>query len=89
MGARRRLIAPRPLLIANGAEDPRCPAEGVSLAVGIAREEYRAQGAADELLELHFEPQSGHAVTEGMWAKVDAFFIRHLSVAAVREKAEL
>ena len=63
-----------------------CPAEGVKEAVAAARLEYEAQGAP-EALQLHFEPKTGHEVTRGMWTRVDAFFVQHLSQH--QEKADL
>ncbi|KAF9601414.1 hypothetical protein IFM89_019687 [Coptis chinensis] len=35
-------IAPRPLLILNGAEDPRCPINGLNTPISKAREAYKA-----------------------------------------------
>lgn len=72
-----KLIAPRPLLIANGEKDMRCPEEGVRQAVESALEEYRRHQSEDNL-ELYFEPGGGHAVTSEMWRRVDDFFAAHL-----------
>ena len=43
-------IAPRPLLIANNAADPRCPRAGVEEAVAAARPAWAAHGSRLELL---------------------------------------
>eukprot|EP01052_Picozoa_sp_SAG31_P012038 SAG31_NODE_694_length_12769_cov_8.102447_13_plen_375_part_00 len=72
-----RLIAPRPLLVANGERDHRCPMEGVKAAVESAKVAWEMVGKAD-LLELHFEPGGGHEVSPHMWHLVDDFFNRHL-----------
>ncbi|PSC67583.1 hypothetical protein C2E20_8740 [Micractinium conductrix] len=74
------LLAPRPLLIANGELDPRCPMEGVHLALAPAREAYAQAGAADRL-ELYVEAGTGHECTDGMWRQVSAFMDRHLRPA--------
>jgi len=72
-----RLLAPRPLLVANGEVDMRCPKEGVRLAIESACNEYARFDATDRV-ELYFEPDCGHEVTPEMWRRVDAFFLRHL-----------
>jgi predicted esterase len=76
-----RLIAPRPLLVVNGESDPRCPAQGVREALATALPEWADAGQGDQV-QLYFERNGGHAVTAGMWAKVDAFFARQLSPTA-------
>ena len=68
---------PRPLLIANGEKDLRCPSAGVEAAVEAVKGEWAALGAAEKL-RLHLEPGGGHAVSDGMWEMVDAFFAEHL-----------
>ena len=75
-----RLIAPRPLLIANGEKDLRCPSAGVEAAVEAVKGEWAALGAAENI-RLHLEPGGGHAVSDGMWEMVDAFFAEHLKPA--------
>ncbi len=72
-----QLIAPRPLLIANGEMDMRCPKEGVELALAEASRAW--DEVAPELQPtLYFEPGGGHAVSDTMWRLVDEFFDRHL-----------
>mmetsp|Transcript_1770 Transcript_1770/g.6976 ORF Transcript_1770/g.6976 Transcript_1770/m.6976 type:complete len:365 (-) Transcript_1770:82-1176(-) len=74
-----RCVAPRPLLVINGAEDPRCPAEGVRRAFASARAEYERLGIADDgRLELHIAQGVEHEVTPAMWQAIDAFLERHL-----------
>ncbi|KAL4438723.1 hypothetical protein ABPG77_006327 [Micractinium sp. CCAP 211/92] len=71
------LLAPRPLLIANGQLDPRCPMQGLELALESVRAAYSSLGAPD-LFQLYVEPGCGHECTEGMWQQVFAFMDRHL-----------
>jgi dienelactone hydrolase len=75
------LIAPRPLLVANGELDPRCPMQGVELAMAAARAAYEQQGAGDKL-QLYVVPGCTHECTACMWEQVHAFFDRHLLNAA-------
>ncbi|KAI7840401.1 hypothetical protein COHA_005832 [Chlorella ohadii] len=80
------LLAPRPLLVANGELDPRCPMQarvklGVELAMAAARAAYEQQGAADKL-QLYVVPGCNHECTACMWEQVHAFFDRHLLNAA-------
>ncbi len=77
-------LAPRPLLIANGELDPRCPMQGVSEALRPAQQAYAAAGAASNL-QLYVEPGVGHQETSGMQQAVRAFFDRHLLVAQDNE----
>jgi hypothetical protein len=71
------LIAPRPLLLANGELDPRCPMAGVREALAAAAAAYAARGAAGAL-ELFEQPGVGHQETEEMRAAVRGFFDRRL-----------
>ena len=41
-------IAPRPLLVANGAEDPRCPVEGLQPVFAATLSAYEAAGCPDK-----------------------------------------
>lgn len=70
-------IAPRPLLIANGELDPRCPLEGLHLAVAAARTAYEAAGVPENL-QLFIDRGVGHECTEAMWQEVDAWMDKHL-----------
>jgi poly(3-hydroxybutyrate) depolymerase len=86
-----QLIAPRPLLVANGEMDPRCPATGVREAVAAARGAYEQQGSGGQL-QLHLEPGGGHEVTAQMWQLVAQFFETHLLLptpTAAGRRAEL
>lgn len=70
-------IAPRPLLILNGADDPRCPAKGVRAAYEVAAREYAAYGA-ERNIRLFLEPGVAHQDTPKMWALAEAFLDEHL-----------
>lgn len=68
-----KCIAPRPLLVLNGSEDPRCPIEGVHAAIAAAAQEYAALGAP-HAIRLFVEQGIGHEMTPAMWRQIDAFF---------------
>jgi pimeloyl-ACP methyl ester carboxylesterase len=57
------LIAPRPLLILSGENDPNCPLEGARLAFAAAEAAYTRASAADHL-KMDVAPGVGHTVTE-------------------------
>jgi dienelactone hydrolase len=82
-----QLIAPRPLLIANGEVDMRCPKEGVELAVAEASHAWQEVGPELQPT-LYFEPGGGHAVSDKMWRLVDEFFDRHLTPGSRLPKAK-
>uniref|UniRef100_A0A7S0JGR4 Peptidase S9 prolyl oligopeptidase catalytic domain-containing protein n=1 Tax=Calcidiscus leptoporus TaxID=127549 RepID=A0A7S0JGR4_9EUKA len=80
-------IAPRPLLIANNAADPRCPRAGVEEAVAAARPAWGRHASRLELLMDESvataplpasEWRRGHLITPAMWSKIDAFIERHV-----------
>lgn len=71
------LIAPRPLLVLNGAEDPRCPIDGLREIEQATASRYRALGVPDRF-ELEAIPGLGHRVTREMEDRVETFFNRHL-----------
>jgi dienelactone hydrolase len=57
-----RAIAPRPLLIVNGENDPNCPLPGAKLAIAAAEDEYR-KAKAEEHLKWDVAAGVGHQVT--------------------------
>ena len=67
------VIAPRPLLVVTGEEDPRCPLPGVLVAAQRAREAYASAGAP-AAMELFIQPGIGHVCTLQMLQKVEQFF---------------
>lgn len=79
-------IAPRPLLIANGEVDPRCPLHGLKEPMQLAQDAYLAAGLSkeetDQRLVLHVEPGLGHATNPSMFATVRAWFDKFLLVPA-------
>lgn len=66
-------IAPRPLLVVNGAEDPRCPLEGVNRAMDKAKAAYSVLGA-EASIRLFAQPGVGHQCTVEMLKEVETFF---------------
>ncbi|XP_022730174.1 uncharacterized protein LOC111285154 [Durio zibethinus] len=55
-------IAPRPLLILNGADDPRCPLDGIKTPTKRARKAY-ANAHASNNFKLIAQPGTGHELT--------------------------
>ena len=70
-------IAPRPLLVANGELDPRCPIEGIKAAMAECKKAYR-HWRCEGHLEMHIEPGGHHMVTPAMDRAVEQFFTKHL-----------
>lgn len=56
------LIAPRPLLVVNGALDARTPLAGVEECVTRARTAYEKANVTEKFA-LHIQPKTGHAMT--------------------------
>eukprot|EP00798_Chlamydomonas_sp_ICE-L_P029250 gene29250-12496_t len=77
------LIAPRPLLIANGE----CHVPGVEEALQGARQAYRAAGA-EEKLEFWVDKGRGHEVSPTMKAKVRAWFDIYLGTKPLVESQQ-
>ncbi|KAK1604784.1 hypothetical protein QYE76_028457 [Lolium multiflorum] len=71
------LIAPRPLLLLNGAEDPRCPVPGLQEAVSRAANAYEEVGAAEKFMFIA-EPGVGHRMTVNMVKEASDWFDRFL-----------
>eukprot|EP00928_Gymnodinium_smaydae_P091080 TRINITY_DN74784_c0_g1_i1.p1 TRINITY_DN74784_c0_g1~~TRINITY_DN74784_c0_g1_i1.p1 ORF type:complete len:418 (-),score=75.72 TRINITY_DN74784_c0_g1_i1:86-1339(-) len=69
-------LAPRPLLIVNGAEDPRCWQEGLQEPMRITREAYGRQAASN--LRVVFEEGIPHQFTDNMAREIDEWFALHL-----------
>jgi dienelactone hydrolase len=76
-----RLFAPRPLFIANGANDPNCPVEGARIAVAAARDAYEKAGASDRL-DARIAEGVAHQVTPEHHAAAVAFCVRWLGAKA-------
>jgi dienelactone hydrolase len=64
-------IAPRPMLILNGENDPNCPLEGAKIAFAAAEHAYKQAGVPDRL-EIDVALKTGHAVTP---AQLDKAYI--------------
>lgn len=71
------LIAPRPLLLNFGEEDPESPIEEVREGVERIAEAYRAAGR-EENFQCFIQPGTGHAFTEEMRERTWAWFAEHL-----------
>ncbi|CAH1432941.1 unnamed protein product [Lactuca virosa] len=70
-------LAPRPLLIINGEDDPRCPIEGIDVAISKTQKAFE-----DAQLLNHFkvivEPGIGHEVTSSMLKEVSDWLDKFL-----------
>ncbi|KAJ0986051.1 hypothetical protein J5N97_004407 [Dioscorea zingiberensis] len=70
-------IVPRPLLILNGADDPRCPLAGLEAPVARAVEAYKDAGCLEKF-ELIAEPGIGHQMTPSMVKQASNWFDKFL-----------
>ncbi|XP_039806205.1 putative esterase YitV isoform X2 [Panicum virgatum] len=71
------LIAPRPLLLLNGAEDPRCPIAGLEEPSSRAAKAYEESGSAEKFMFIA-EPGIGHQMTANMVKRASDWFDRFL-----------
>lgn len=76
-------IAPRPLLILSGENDPNCPLEGAKLAYAAAQDAYK-QAKAENRLQIDVVMGVGHAVTPAQHEKAMEWFTRWLAPSASR-----
>ncbi|KAL2543561.1 alpha/beta-hydrolase superfamily protein [Forsythia ovata] len=72
-------IAPRPLLILNGKEDPRCPIDGLKLPESRARKAYEDSNCLDSF-EVVAEPGIGHQMTPLMVKRASDWFDKFLKL---------
>ncbi|KAJ3708941.1 hypothetical protein LUZ61_012646 [Rhynchospora tenuis] len=70
-------IAPRPLLVLNGADDPRCPLSGLKTPEERTSAAYKSFGSADKF-KLIAEPGIGHQMTSSMVKEASDWFDRFL-----------
>ncbi|KAK8602521.1 hypothetical protein V6N12_052327 [Hibiscus sabdariffa] len=70
-------IAPRPFLIVNGAEDPRCPLDGLEIPKTRACKAYEEAHCADKF-KLVAQPGIGHKMTPLMVKEVSDWFDKFL-----------
>jgi dienelactone hydrolase len=75
------LVAPRPLLVATGELDERCPLGGVRVAAAAAVAAYAAAGAPEGAFSLRVDAGVGHDASAGAWAAVDDFLAERLAAA--------
>ncbi|XP_066370969.1 uncharacterized protein [Miscanthus floridulus] len=71
------LLAPRPLLLLNGAKDPRCPISGLEEATSRAAKAYEESGCAEKFM-FTAEPGIGHQMTVDMVKAASEWFDRFL-----------
>ncbi|XAR70884.1 hypothetical protein NMG60_11027921 [Bertholletia excelsa] len=71
------IIAPRPLLILNGEEDPRCPIEGLEVPKSRATKAYEEAHCPDNF-QLIAQPGIGHQMTSLMVKQASNWFDRFL-----------
>lgn len=71
------IISPRPLLILNGAEDPRCPLAGLDAPVSRASKAYEEANCPDNF-KLIAEPGIGHQMTSSMVKEASHWIDRFL-----------
>ncbi|KAL5850448.1 hypothetical protein ACOSQ4_008461 [Xanthoceras sorbifolium] len=70
-------IAPRPILILNGAEDPRCPLGGLEIPEARARKAYKEAHCLDKF-KLFAQPEIGHQMTSLMVKEASDWFDKFL-----------
>ncbi|EXB82270.1 hypothetical protein L484_007260 [Morus notabilis] len=71
------VIAPRPLLILNGAEDPRCPVPGLEVPISRARKTWEDAQCLDHF-KVIAQPGIGHQMTPEMVKEASDWFDKHL-----------
>lgn len=75
------MIAPRPLLVINGARDSKTPLEGIRECMDAANKAYAAAGAADKV-QFVIEENAGHEVTAEATGRALEWLERWLGAAA-------
>ena len=70
-------MAPRPLLIANGELDPRCPIAGLEEPLLAARQAYE-NVRCPQNLKVYIEKGLAHAPSQGIDDAVNAWLDLHL-----------
>ncbi|CAA0838524.1 alpha/beta-Hydrolases superfamily protein [Striga hermonthica] len=71
-------IAPRPLLILNGKEDPRCPLGGLELPESRTKQKYEEAGLIHNF-KLVAEEDVGHRMTSCMVRQASDWFDKHFN----------
>lgn len=74
------MIAPRPLLIINGARDDRTPGPGLELCIAATRQAYERLNAKQNL-EFINQPDTGHAVTMENQGYAITWLVKQLTAA--------
>lgn len=77
------VIAPRPMLVLNGGEDPRCPVAGLEIPRLRTEQAYNQAGCPDKF-KIVLEPGIGHQMTKVMVREAsdwcDKFLLQELPV---------
>ena len=81
---RKAAIAPKAVLLANGARDDGIAIASIKKFVEDLRPSYKAHPDRLHLLE---EPKTGHEVTERMWEEGTQWLLRHLVERPLRAPA--
>lgn len=76
-------VAPRALLVVNGAADPRCPIGGLHSVFLACKRAYAAYGCREHF-EVFLDPSAAHEITDAMDCAVEDFFQRHLRPTSPR-----
>lgn len=71
------IISPRPLLVLNGEEDPRCPLAGLEIPKQKVAKAYENAGCPDNFM-LIAEPGIGHQMTVSMVKEASDWFDKYL-----------
>ncbi|KMZ60163.1 hypothetical protein ZOSMA_5G00240 [Zostera marina] len=70
-------LAPRPLIVANGADDPRCPLAGLQVPFQNTKDAYKKFGLSENF-EVIIENGIGHQMTSSMVKAASDWFDRFL-----------
>lgn len=71
------LIAPRPILFMNGADDPTSPVDGIHAIASVVRPIYGLYGKTNDFQTIIY-PDVAHVYTPEMWQKTVAWFDQRL-----------
>ena len=72
------LIAPRALHLNFGETDGGSPIDEVRRGIDVIRKSYESVHAESKF-SWFIEPDTGHVLSDKMWARTKAFFAKHLS----------
>ncbi|XP_002993812.2 uncharacterized protein LOC9638755 [Selaginella moellendorffii] len=75
-----KAVFPRPLLILNGKNDPRCPVEGLESCIRETSKIYKAAGHPEKF-QFVAEENVGHEITESMMEAAMRWFRNYLCIS--------